>query len=120
MTNILLFILIGLLAGILSGFFGIGGGVIIVPALIYICGYSQLKAQGTSLAVLLPPVGILAFIEYYKKGYVDLKGGIIIAFTLLIGALLGSKIAQIVPTDLLKKGFAVFMIGVSLKMLFSK
>ena len=67
MLNIILFILIGLIAGILSGFLGIGGGVIIVPALIYICGFSQLKAQGTSLAILLPPVGILAFIEYYKR-----------------------------------------------------
>lgn len=120
MYNIILFIVIGLLAGILSGLFGIGGGVIIVPALIYLCSFSQLKAQGTSLAVLLPPVGILGFIEYYKKGNVDIRGGITICLMVLIGSLVGSKIAQAISPDLLKKGFALFMIAVSLKMLFGK
>ncbi|HWT74762.1 MAG TPA: sulfite exporter TauE/SafE family protein [Mobilitalea sp.] len=120
MMNIILFILIGLVAGILSGFFGIGGGVIIVPALIFICGFSQLKAQGTSLAVLLPPVGILAFMEYYKKGNVDLKAGVIICITVLFGAMLGGKVAQYVPADILKKAFAAFMLLLSLKMLFGK
>lgn len=74
--NIMIFVVIGLLAGVLSGLFGIGGGIIIVPALIYLCGFTQLKAQGTSLAIMLPPVGIVAFIQYYKRGQVDLKGGI--------------------------------------------
>jgi uncharacterized membrane protein YfcA len=120
MLNIILFILIGLSAGILSGFFGIGGGVIIVPALIYICGFTQLKAQGTSLAVLLPPVGILAFLEYYKKGNVDIKAGIIICITVLIGAMFGGKISQNISPDILRKGFAIFMLLISLKMLFSK
>lgn len=120
MLNIILLILIGLLAGILSGLFGIGGGVIIIPALIYIAGFSQLKAQGTSLAVLLPPVGLLAFLEYYKKGYVDIKAGIILCIMVFLGAMLGAKIAQQVPANILKKGFAVFMIAVSLKMLFGK
>jgi uncharacterized membrane protein YfcA len=120
MTNILIFITIGLLAGVLSGFFGIGGGIIIVPALIYICGFTQLKAQGTSLAVLLPPVGLMAFIQYYKSGNVNLKAGIIICITVFIGALLGGKIAQHIPMDMLKKGFAVFMLLLSFKMLFGK
>ncbi|MDP4152441.1 MAG: sulfite exporter TauE/SafE family protein [Bacillota bacterium] len=120
MTNALIFIAVGLLAGILSGFFGIGGGIIIVPALIYICGFSQLKAQGTSLAVLLPPVGILAFLEYYKKGNVDLKAAILICITVLIGAMLGGKIVQHIPDEILKKGFAVFMLLMSVKMLFGK
>ena len=71
MIDVILFIAIGLMAGVLSGVFGIGGGVIIVPALMYLCGFSQLKAQGTSLAILLPPAGILAFISYYKRGQVN-------------------------------------------------
>lgn len=73
MINTLLFIAIGLMAGILSGMFGIGGGIIIVPALMYLCGFSQLKAQGTSLAIMLPPVGILAFLSYYKRGQVNIQ-----------------------------------------------
>ena len=120
MLNIILFTSIGLTAGILSGFFGIGGGIIIIPALIYFCGFDQLKAQGTSLAVLLPPVGILAFLEYYKKGNVDIKSGIIICITVFIGALFGGKIAQHIPPDILKKGFATLMLLISLKMLFGK
>lgn len=120
MQSIIVFILIGIAAGLLSGFFGIGGGVIIVPALIYICGFTQLKAQGTSLAVLLPPVGLLAFLEYYKRGNVDIKAGLIICITVFIGAMFGGRIAQHIPASILKKGFAVFMILVSLKMYFGK
>lgn len=120
MTNIVLIILIGIVAGILSGMFGIGGGVIIVPALIYLCGFTQLRAQGTSLAILLPPVGILAFIQYYKNGNVDIKAGILICTFLVIGSIFGAKIASSLSTDLLKKSFGVLMILVSLKMIFSK
>lgn len=120
MATYLLFIAIGLFAGLLSGLFGIGGGIIIVPALIYLCGFTQLKAQGTSLAILLPPVGILAFLEYYRKGNVDVKAGILICATLFLGAMFGGRIAQNIPTEYLKKGFAVFMLLVSLKMLISK
>ncbi|SHK51760.1 hypothetical protein SAMN02745163_03943 [Clostridium cavendishii DSM 21758] len=120
MINLILFIIIGSIAGVLSGMFGIGGGVIIVPALVYLCGFSQLKAQGTSLAILLPPVGILAFIEYYKRGQVDVKAGILICIFLVLGSLAGTKIAQNVPVSLLKKGFGVLMILISLKMIFSK
>jgi uncharacterized membrane protein YfcA len=120
MHNIIIFILIGSVAGILSGIFGIGGGVVIIPGLIYLAGFTQLKAQGTSLAILLPPVGILAFMEYYKKGYVDVKAAIIICITVLLGAMIGSKIVSKIPVEYLRKGFAVFMIAVSLKMFFSK
>jgi uncharacterized protein len=120
MTTTILFILIGIVAGILSGMFGIGGGVIIVPALMYLCGFSQLKAQGTSLAVLLPPVGIFAFIEYYKKGQVNLQAGILIVIFLVIGSVFGSKLAQNLPLEVLKKSFGVLMILISLKMIFSK
>lgn len=116
----ILFIVIGLMAGILSGMFGIGGGIIIVPALMYFCGFEQLKAQGTSLAILLPPVGILAFIEYYKKGQVDVKAGILICIFLVVGAVFGAKIANNIPLYIIKKGFAVLMILISVKMFFSK
>ena len=120
MTQMILLIIIGLTAGVLSGLFGIGGGIIIIPALIFLCGFTQLKAQGTSLAILLPPVGLLAFLEYYKKGNVDIKAGITICIFVFVGALLGGKIAQQLPPAALKKGFAVFMFLVSLKMFFSK
>jgi uncharacterized membrane protein YfcA len=118
--DIVIFIVVGLLAGVLSGFFGIGGGIIIVPALIYIAGFSQLKAQGTSLAVLLPPVGIMAFLEYYKKGNVDLKAGLIICAMVVLGSAFGGHYAQKLSPDLLKKCFAVFLMLVSVKMLSGK
>ena len=120
MVSTIMFILIGSIAGILSGMFGIGGGVIIVPALMFLCGFSQLKAQGTSLAILLPPVGIFAFIEYYKRGQVNIKAGILIVIFLVIGSVFGSKLAQNIPTEVLQKGFGVLMILISLKMIFSK
>lgn len=120
MSQIILFILIGIIAGILSGMFGIGGGVIVVPALIYLCGFSQLKAQGTSLAILLPPVGIFAFLQYYKNGEVDLKAGLLIVVFLVLGSVLGAKIASNISTDILRKSFGVLMIIISLKMIFTK
>ncbi|OOM79636.1 hypothetical protein CLPUN_15840 [Clostridium puniceum] len=118
--DVIIFIGIGILAGILSGMFGIGGGIIIVPALMYLCGFSQLKAQGTSLAVMLPPVGIAAFTYYYKKGQVDLKAGILICIFIVVGSLFGAKIANNIPTLILKKTFGVLMILISLKMIFSE
>lgn len=120
MMDVILFIVIGLIAGILSGLFGIGGGVIIVPALMYLCGFSQLKAQGTSLAILLPPAGILAFISYYKRGQVNVQAGILICIFLVIGSVFGTKIANNIPISILKKSFGVLMILISLKMIFSK
>ncbi|MBP2650661.1 MAG: hypothetical protein H6Q74_1486 [Firmicutes bacterium] len=118
--EIAFYALIGAIAGIMSGFFGIGGGIIIVPALMYACGFTQLKAQGTSLAIMLPPVGILAFWQYYKNNNVDITAGIIICLTLLIGAFFGGKLAQVIPTEILKKAFAVFLMFVAVKMLISK
>lgn len=120
MINIISFILIGIAAGILSGLFGIGGGVIIVPALIFLCGFDQLKAQGTSLAILLPPVGILAFIDYYRKGHVNLQGGILICVFLVIGSVFGAKMSHVLPTDMLRRLFGVFMLLISLKLIFGK
>ncbi|MDI6605273.1 MAG: sulfite exporter TauE/SafE family protein [Thermoanaerobacteraceae bacterium] len=120
MVNIIIYILIGLSAGVLSGLLGIGGGLIIVPALIYICGFDQLKAQGTSLTILLPPVGIAAFLEYYKHGNTDLKAGIIIAIMLVIGSIFGAKFACYIPAAYLRKFFGFFMLILSVKMLLGK
>ena len=92
--TILILVLIGVCAGVLSGFVGVGGGVIIVPALIYVLGMSQMEAQGTSLFVLLLPVGILAVNQYWKHGHVNWKFGLIIALTFVVGGLIGSKPAM--------------------------
>ena len=115
MADFITYILIGAVAGILSGLFGIGGGVIIVPLLIYLAGFSQLKAQGTSLIALLPPVGILAFLEYYNRGNTDLYAGIIICIAMIISAKYGAQYANTLPVDLLRKTFGIFVIIVGLK-----
>lgn len=120
MNNIILFIVIGCIAGVLSGLFGIGGGIIIVPALIYLCGFTQLKAQGTSLAILLPPVGILAFIDYYKEGHVDVIAGILICIFLVIGSVLGAKMSHIIPVDSMRKLFGILMMLIAVKLVFGK
>lgn len=104
-----LFLLIGLAAGISSGWFGIGGGVIIVPALAFFAGYGQHQAVGTSLAVLLPPVGVLAVLNYYKAGHVDLKAAMWIALGLVLGAWLGSFSALKVGELRMKLAFGVFL-----------
>lgn len=87
-------IIIGLSAGLLSGLFGIDGGILIVPALVYILGFSQKLATGTSLAILLPPVGIAAVWEYYRHGNVDLRAALIIAMMVLVGSWLGARVAS--------------------------
>lgn len=120
MEDMIIYIVIGTAAGILSGLFGIGGGVIIIPALIFLEGFSQLKAQGTSLVALLPPVGILAFLEYYKRGYTDVYAGLIICGAMVIGAKFGAQFAHMLPLDVLRKAFGVFVILVGIKTFFGK
>jgi uncharacterized protein len=120
MTTILILLCVGLAAGILSGMIGIGGGVIIVPALVYFMAMSQHGAQGTSLAVLLLPVGILAVYNYYNSGFVDVKATLIIAATFLIGGFIGSKIAIAVDQNMLKKIFGFVLIAVAVKMILGK
>jgi uncharacterized membrane protein YfcA len=117
-ATIILLILIGLAAGFLSGLVGIGGGVIIVPALVLVAGFSQKLAQGTSLGILLLPVGILAVIQYYKQGYVDIKYVAIVALAFILGSLLGSKLALSLSDEKMKKIFAILMLVISVKMLF--
>lgn len=118
LSTILLLICIGLAAGFLSGLIGIGGGIIIVPALVALAGFSQKMAQGTSLGILLLPVGILAVINYYKQGYLDVKFVAIISVAFVLGGLLGSKLAVSLSDEKMKKVFAVVLLIISLKMLF--
>ncbi|HTL09912.1 MAG TPA: sulfite exporter TauE/SafE family protein [Chitinophagaceae bacterium] len=116
--TVLLLALIGLAAGVLSGMIGIGGGIIIVPALVYVLGFSQQQAQGTSLGLLLLPVGILAVLNYYKQGFIDVKVVGIMCATFIVGGWLGSKMAVSLPQDTLKKIFAVVLLIIAVKMLF--
>ena len=118
MQTIIILILVGIAAGMLSGLVGVGGGIIIVPALVFFLGFSQKMAQGTSLGILLLPVGILGLIQYYKQGYVDLKVVLIISLAFLFGSYFGSKIALRLPQDTIRKIFAVFMILIAIKLLF--
>ncbi len=113
-------VIIGLLAGILGGIFGIGGGILIVPALIYVFGFTQLRAQGTSLVALLAPVGLFGLMEYYKKGEADFKVGGMIALGFLLGAFFGSKFALNLPEVAMRKGFACFLIAVGILMFVRK
>ena len=117
-TTLILLIVIGLLAGFLSGLIGIGGGVIIVPALVILLGFSQKLAQGTSLGILLLPVGILAVIQYYKQGYLNVNYVAIISIAFVAGSLLGSKLALSVSDEKMKKLFAVILMLIAIKMLF--
>lgn len=120
MNEIILLIIVGIVAGVLAGLFGIGGGIVVIPALIYIFGMSQHQAQGTSIAFLLLPVGILAFMNYYREGYINIKFAAILAVAFVIGGYFGSKLAITIPEVGLKKIFAVFIILVGFKMLFGK
>jgi uncharacterized membrane protein YfcA len=119
MDNILS-ILIGLAAGVSSGFFGIGGAIILIPALVYIFKFSQHLAQGTALAALLLPVGILAVIKYYKSGDVNIKAALFIALGFIAGGVIGAYFVQAVPSPILKKLFAVMLLGISIYMFFGK
>ncbi len=116
--TILIIVLVGIAAGILGGMVGVGGGIIIVPALVYFIGFSQKTAQGTSLALIMLPVGILGVMQYYKQGHVDFKVVGILAAGFFIGSLFGSKIALGLPQETIKKTFAVLMILIAIKMLF--
>jgi len=118
--TIISLIIIGLLAGFLSGTMGVGGSVVMIPLLILWVGFTQHQAQGTSLAVLSVPVTFLAAYNYYKEGYVNLKFAIIIAVTFIIGGYLGSKLAISINQTLLKKIFGGVLFIVALKMIFGK
>ena len=118
LQTIIILLLLGIAAGILSGLVGVGGGIIIVPALVLLLGFTQKQAQGTSLAILLLPLGIIAVAEYYKGGYINIKYALLMAVAFVVGSYFGSKFALTLPDEKLKKIFAVVLMLLSLKMLF--
>lgn len=117
---IIILIIIGLLAGIFSGLMGVGGGVVMIPLMVFALGFTQHEAQGTSLAVLAVPVTLIAAYNYYQAGHVNWKYAAVIAVTFVIGAYFGSKFAVSINQELLKKIFAVLLIVVALRLLFWK
>lgn len=121
-TTILALIIIGLLAGILSGLVGVGGGIIMVPLFVIFLGLTQHNAQGLSLAVMLPPVTFLAVYNYHKAGggSIDWKVALIVSTLFIIGGFVGSKMALQLDQRILKKVFGVMMLVVAIKLIFSK
>jgi len=114
---VLILIMIGLFAGMLSGLIGVGGGIIVVPALVYFLGFSQHEAQGTSLGLLLLPVGILAVANYYKQGYIDVKVVAIMCLAFVVGGWLGSKVSLVLSAEMVKKIFAIVLFYTAFKMM---
>lgn len=111
---------LGIATGILAGLVGVGGGILIVPALLYFFKMDQHTAQGTSLAVLLPPTGLFAFLRYYKAGHVNVSLAIVLIVGVVVGGYFGGGWAQQISGPALRKGFAVFMFLAALKMFFQK
>jgi uncharacterized membrane protein YfcA len=120
MDNIIAYLLLGLAAGILSGLVGIGGGILIVPALVFLFGFSQQQAQGTTLALLVPPIGILAAWTYYQHGFVNLQAALLIAAGFIAGSFYSARFVTGIPNPILGKIFGVFLVVVGLKMIFGK
>jgi len=111
-------IILGVLAGVFSGVVGIGGGIIIVPALVYLFGLSQHQAQGTTLGLLMFPVGIMAVLQYYKQGYIDFRYVLFIAAGFVAGGYLGGRLAVNLPDHQIRKIFALLMMAIAIKVLF--
>jgi len=120
LTTILILVIIGLMAGVFGGMFGVGGAIIMIPALVYFLGVDQHTAQGTSVAIMLPPIGLFAAYNYYKAGEVNIWYAVIIAIAFMAGGYFGSLIALKLPENLMKKIFGILLILVALRMIFSK
>ena len=118
--QVVLLLIVGLLAGIVAGGLGVGGGIVIVPALLFFLGFTQHQAQGTSLAMMLPPIGILAAYNFWRKGHVNIKIALILMVAFVLGGYIGSIISVHIPDKLLRKIFGVFVFLVSLKLIFGK
>lgn len=120
MLNLFLYILLGLCAGAVSGIVGIGGGIIIVPALVLVFGFTQQQAQGTTLALMIPPIGFLAAYTYFKQGFVDLKAALLICAGFFVGGLLGAKFAVNLSNAVLQKIFGSLLLIIGLYMIVKK
>lgn len=120
MGNSIAYLFLGLAAGILSGLVGIGGGILIVPALVFLFGFSQQQAQGTTLALLVPSIGIFTAWAYHKHEFVDIRVAAIIAVGFIIGSLFGARFATGITSDVLGKVFGTFLVLIGLKMMFGK
>ena len=120
LTQLLILAAIGILAGFIGGSMGVGGGIIIIPALMIFLGFTQKEAQGTSLAVLTMPVAFVAALNYYKGGYINMKFAAIMIVTFVIGSYFGSKFALSIPAATLKKIFAILLLVIGVKMLLGK
>lgn len=118
--NYVLYILLGLVAGICGGMFGIGGGSILIPALVYLFGLTQHQAQGTTLAVMIPPIGLLAALRYYYSGNVKMNMVGFICIGFFVGGLLGANFIQKLPDLYLKRLFGTFLFVVSLRMILAQ
>lgn len=113
-------IALGVTAGALGGIFGIGGGMILIPGLVLIAGMNQHEAVGTSLAVMLPPIGLFAAYNFYKEGFINIRYAMVLAAAFMVGSFFTSKIAVQLPENLVRKAFSVVFMAVSVKMFFSK
>ncbi len=119
-NTIIILVLIGLVAGVLGGMVGLGGGIIMIPAMVMFLAMDQRMAQGTTVAVMLPPIGLLAAFNYYKAGYVNIKYALIIAIAFMIGGYFGSKLALTIPQGIMRKAFAGLLVLIAAKMFFQK
>lgn len=118
--NAAIIVLIGSAAGLLGGILGLGGAIIIIPALVMLLGYSQQMAQGTALMMMVLPVGAMAAFQYYQKGFVDIKAALIMAVFFFVGGYFGAKLATQIPQNILQKAFALMLLGIAIKMWFQK
>jgi uncharacterized protein len=120
LITIVILVMIGLMAGVFGGMFGVGGAVIMIPALVYFLGVDQHTAQGTSVAIMLPPIGLFAAYNYYKAGEVNIWYAAIIAAAFLVGGFFGSRIALTLPENVMRRVFGILLIILALKMIFSR
>lgn len=121
MNNLLLLLLIGLIAGVIAGGFGVGGGIILIPALVFFFGMTQHQAQGTTLAVFCLPLGFLiAAANYHKKGFINYKYAAILIVSFLVGSYFGSLLSVNLPANIMKRAFGILIVLVGLKMIFGK
>lgn len=118
-STVFILAVIGIIAGILGGMVGLGGGIILIPALIFIMKLDQQTAQGTSIAVMLPPIGVFAVYNYYKAGFVNMPYAIIIAAAFMLGGYFGSSLALKLSPNIMRKGFSILLILIAIKMFFT-